>query len=198
MPNREPEGPSEIALVGELNECEGAISEKLLEVPPGGECLLYIDSPGGSPYCAMSLMTLIRLRGLRATGIVTGECSSAALWPFAACQRRLVTPCSVMLFHPMRWQSEENVGLAEAAEWARHFGSLEKDMDALLADLFGTSREMMDKWINPGKYVSGPELAATGMAELVTFERLGELRELIMPSLNGAAGPRPAKVKARA
>jgi hypothetical protein len=98
----------------------------------------------------------------------------------------------------MRWQSEENVGLAEAAEWARHFGTLEKDMDALLADLFGTSRELMDKWINPGKYVSGPELAATGMAELVTFERLGELRALITPSRNGAAGPRPAKVKARA
>ena len=71
-----------------------------------------------------------RLRGLRATGIVTGECSSAALWPFAACTRRLVTPCSVLLFHPMRWQSEENVGLAEAAEWARHFGQLEKEMDA--------------------------------------------------------------------
>ena len=62
----------------------------------------------------------------------------------------------------MRWQSEENVGLAEAAEWARHFGQLEKDMDALLADLFGTSRELMDKWINPGRYVGGPELAAGG------------------------------------
>jgi ATP-dependent Clp protease protease subunit len=189
----------EIALVGDLTEHESELTERLLDVEPGGECLIYFDSPGGSPYCAMSLMTLIRLRGLRATGIVTGECSSAALWPFAACQRRLVTPCSVMLFHPMRWQSEENVGLAEAAEWARHFGALEKDMDALLADLFGTSREMMDKWINPGKYVSGPELAAAGMAELVTFDRLSEVGDLITLSVNGQqAAPRPAKVKARA
>ncbi len=69
----------------------------------------------------MSLMTLMLVRGVRATGIVTGECSSAALWPFAACVRRLVTPYSVLLFHPMKWQSEEHVGLAEAAEWARHF-----------------------------------------------------------------------------
>jgi hypothetical protein len=95
----------------------------------------------------------------------------------------------------MRWQSEENVGLAEAAEWARHFGQLEKDMDALLADLFGASREMMDKWINPGRYVSGPELASAGMAELVPFNDLGNLGELITPSSNGRA--RTGKVKQR-
>jgi hypothetical protein len=71
-------------------------------------------------------------------------------------------------------------------------------MDALLADLFGTPRELMDKWINPGKYVSGPELAAAGMAELVTFDRLGEVGDLITLSVNGKAGPRPAKVKQRA
>ena len=117
-------------------------------------------------------MTLIKLRNLKATGIVTGECSSATLWPFAACQRRIVTPFSVMLFHPMRWQSEENVGLAEAAEWARHFGQLEQDMDALLAHLFGVTAEMMHEWINPGRYVSGRELAAAGMAELMELDQL--------------------------
>jgi ATP-dependent protease ClpP protease subunit len=117
-------------------------------------------------------MTLIKLRNIRATGIVTGECSSATLWPFAACQRRIVTPFSVMLFHPMRWQSEENVGLAEAAEWARHFGQLERDMDALLADLFGVPASSMHSWINPGRYVSGRELAAAGLAELVEFDQL--------------------------
>jgi ATP-dependent protease ClpP protease subunit len=185
----------EIAIVGDLTEHESDLTDRLLDVEPGGECQIYFDSPGGSPYCAMSLMTLIRLRGLRATGIVTGECSSAALWPFAACQRRLVTPCSVLLFHPMRWQSEENVGLAEAAEWARHFGQLEKDMDALLADLFGASREMMDKWINPGRYVGGAELADAGLAELISFEVLTGL-DLLKPSANGKAH-RSAKVKQR-
>ncbi len=158
----------EIAITGDLTEREAELTDRLLEIEPGGQCTLYFDSPGGSPYCAMSLMTLIRLRGLRATGIVTGECSSAALWPFAACERRLVTAYSILLFHPMKWQSEESVGLAEAAEWARHFGQLEKDMDDILADLFGMSHEKMNKWINPGKYVSGSELAAAGLAELLT------------------------------
>jgi ATP-dependent protease ClpP protease subunit len=171
-----PEGPIEIALVGDLTENEAELTERLLAVEPGGECVLYFDSPGGSPYCAVSLMTLIRLRGLVATGIVTGECSSATLWPFAACQRRFVTPYSVLLFHPMRWQSEENVGLAEAAEWARHFGQLERDMDSLLADLFGVSVEEMNKWISPGRYVTGRELADAGLAELLDLRDVPTLQ----------------------
>jgi ATP-dependent protease ClpP protease subunit len=163
------EGPLEIALVGDLTDNESELTERLLSVPPRGDCILFIDSPGGSPYCAISLTTLIRLRGLRATGIVTGECSSATLWPFAACQRRIVTPYSVLLFHPMKWQSEEHVGLKEAAEWARHFGSLEKDMDRLLADLFGVDPSFLDDWINPGRYVSGREFADAGLAEMVSL-----------------------------
>jgi ATP-dependent protease ClpP protease subunit len=152
-------------------------------------------------------MTLIKLRDIKATGIVTGECSSATLWPFAACRRRFVTPFSVMLFHPMRWQSEENVGLAEAAEWARHFGQLEQDMDALLAHLFGVSPEMMHAWINPGRYVSGRDLAAAGMAELVELDQLHRmsfdrlLLENKAGNSNGAGASaqvrRPAKAPAR-
>jgi ATP-dependent protease ClpP protease subunit len=133
---------------------------------------LYFDSPGGSPYCALSLVSLIDLRGLKATGIVTGECSSAALWPFAACHRRLVTSFSVLLFHPMKWQSEEHVGLSEAAEWARHFAQLETDMDKMLAQLFGAEEELIRQWSHPGKYVTGPELAALGLAELVELAPL--------------------------
>ena len=173
------DGPIDIALVGDLTDNEAELTDKLLSVPPGGHCTLLIDSPGGSPYCAMSLMSLMLLRGIQATGIVTGECSSAALWPFAACRRRLVTPYSVLLFHPMKWQSEEHVRLAEAAEWARHFGRLETDMDRLLAQMFGVpSRNgQMDQ---SGPLRSGPELVASGLAEMV------ELKSLAMAATNGA------------
>ncbi len=170
--DEEPELPIEIPFVGDLTDNEGELTERLLGVPPGGECTLFIDSPGGSPYCAVSLTTLMVLRGINATGIVAGECSSAALWPFAACRRRIVTPYSVMLFHPMKWQSEEHVGLAEAAEWARHFGELELDMDKLLAHLFNIPAENLESWIRPGRYVKGVELAEAGLAELVDINRI--------------------------
>lgn len=161
------EPPLEIAVVGDLTDHEAEITDKLLEVPPGGECILYFDSPGGSPYVALALMNLIRLRGLRATGVVTGECSSAAIWPWAVCHRRLVMPLSVLLFHPMKWQSEEHVGLAEAAEWARHFAYLERQMDELLANVFGASIDKVIAWMQPGRYVIGQEIVDAGLAEML-------------------------------
>jgi ATP-dependent protease ClpP protease subunit len=165
--NDSQEGPHEIAFVGDLTDHAADLADKLLNVPPNAECTLYFDSPGGSPYTAVSLMSLILLRQLKATGIVSGECSSAALWPFAACQRRLVTQFSVLLFHPMKWQSDEHVQLAEANEWARHFGHLEQQMDTLLARLLAVSPAKLQEWIAPGRYVSGPEIAEAGLAELV-------------------------------
>lgn len=187
--HEEDEGPIEIALVGDLTDHEGEISDRLLSVPPGGECSLFIDSPGGSPYCAIAITTLIKLRGLRATGIVIGECSSATLWPLAACTRRIVTPYSVLLFHPMKWQSEEHVGLAEAAEWARHFGDLENDMDRLLAEMLGVEHAVLDKWINPGRYISGRQFAEAGFAELVSLMNPSLERKSIAANGNGKAIP---------
>lgn len=172
MPQRDDSSLSEIAIVGDLTDNAADVCDKLLGVEPGGECVLYFDSLGGSPYTAMALTSLIVLRGLRATGIVAGECSSGALWPLAACQRRLVTRFSVMLFHPMKWQSEENVGLGEAAEWARHFAQLEADMDQLLIDLFGAPADLIHRWCRPGRYVTGAELAEAGLAELVPLSSL--------------------------
>lgn len=168
------EGPLEIAIVGDMTENATDLTDKLLTVPLGGECTIYFDSPGGSPYCALSLMSLIVMREIQATGIVTGECSSAALWPLAACVRRVVTPYSVLLFHPMRWQSEESVQLSEAAEWARHFAHLEGQMDQLLADMFGVEFAGIESWVRPGTYVSGPEFAAAGLAELVDVVQMAK------------------------
>ncbi len=170
--DRQSDGLIEIPLVGDLTDNVADLCDKLLSVEPGGECILYFDSPGGSPYCAIALMSLILLRGLKATGVVAGECSSAALWPLAACTRRLVTPLSVLLFHPMKWQSEENVGLGEAAEWARHFAQLETDMDRLLAELFHCPQETIDPWVRANRFVTGTELAAAGLAEMVELKPL--------------------------
>ncbi len=182
-PDDQPEdrGPIEVALVGDLTDGEGELTDRILSVEPGGECTIYFDSPGGSPYCAMSMVSLLRLRGIQATGIVTGECSSAALWPFAACRTRLVTPFSVFLFHPMKWQSEEHIGITEAAEWSRHFAHLEREMDVLLGDLFGSGHEKIEAWIRTHRYVTGKELADAGLAEMISLEPLQHL----MPPAEG-------------
>ena len=158
--------PWEISVCGDLTERQADLLEEFTDVPRGSKGVVYFDSCGGSVYIGQAIGTLIRLRNLRVTAVVLGECSSAALLPFAACEQRLVTPHSTLLFHPMRWQSEEDVRLEEATEWARHFKDLESRLDLLLATLMNVPYEMLHGWIRPGRFVTGPELADAGIASL--------------------------------
>ena len=162
-----PTEPWEIAIFGDLTEKQADLIGRLVEVPRNSRGTIFFDSCGGSAYVGLSLASLILLRGLKADGVVAGECSSAAILPFAACQRRFVTPHCTLLFHPVRWQSEENVRMEEASEWARHFKLMEQDLDALLAKLFNCPVEMLTSWTRPGRFVTGRELAETGLARLV-------------------------------
>ncbi len=141
--------------------------DTLVELPRGSAGTLWFDSPGGSVYTGLAMATVLRLRGLRATAVVAGECSSAAILPFAACERRLVTKHATLLFHPVRWHSEEDVKREEAVEWARHFEYMERDVDDLLSKLLPMDRESLEKWTRPGKFVTGGELVAAGLAEEV-------------------------------
>ena len=158
--------PWEISVCGDLTERQADMLERFIDVPRGSKGVVYFDSCGGSVYTGLSIGTLIRLRNLRVTAVVLGECSSAALLPFAACQQRLVTPHSTLLFHPMRWQSDEDVRLEEATEWARHFKDLESRLDSLLATLMHVPQETRQGWTRPGRFITGTELAAAGIASL--------------------------------
>ncbi len=157
----------EIAINGDLTDKQNELIAALVEVPRRSRGTVWFDSGGGSVYVGLALCTIIRLRGLRVTGVVAGECSSAAILPFAACERRFVTPHSTLLFHPMRWQSAEDVRLEEATEWARHFKNLEGDLDQLLSKLFDFPEEKITAWSNPGRFISGQELVDAGLAKLV-------------------------------
>ena len=156
----------EVGIVGDLTDKQTELLQQLLEVPRNSRGTIFFDSGGGSIYSGLALATLIKLRGLRAVGVVVGECSSAAILPFAACDRRFVTPHSTLLFHPIRWQSEEEVRLEEAAEWTRHFKLLEADMDGLLVRMLGVDPVKLQTWTRPGRFVSGPEFVAEGLAEM--------------------------------
>lgn len=168
---RSPEQPEprdwEVVICGDLTDKQVELTERLVEVPRRSRGTIYFDSCGGNVFVGLTLASLIRLRGLDATAVVAGECSSAALLPFAACRRRFVTPHSTLLFHPMRWHTEENVKLEEAAEWARQFQLLEGDMDRLLATMFGLPIERIQAWSRPGRFLSGSELAAAGVARVI-------------------------------
>jgi len=112
-------------------------------------------------------LTLMRHRQPEPTAIVLGECSSATLLLFAACRHRFVTPYSTLLFHRMRWQSEKRVAAGEAYLWAKHFEELEKDIDGLQVRLFGAAEEQVRAWTLGGHYVTGPQIVAAGLAQML-------------------------------
>lgn len=159
---------TEIAIIGELHEeNEAEIINSLLDLEPESRVTIYLDSSGGSVYSALAIASMIRLRKLDATALVLSECSSSALVVFAACQKRLVTPRSVFLFHRVRWRSEKDVRSEEASNWAEHFQWLEKEVDRYQAELMGLELKEMDRWTLEGRFVLGPELVKLGVAELV-------------------------------
>lgn len=157
----------ELGIYGDLTDKQPELVGRLLEVPRNSRGTIFFDSCGGSAYVGLGLASIIRMRGIEADGVVAGECSSAALMPFAACKRRFVTSHSTLLFHPIRWQSDEDVRFEEAVEWARHFKVLEEDMDRLLCRMFDCSQELITEWTRPGRFVTGPEMVEAGMAKLV-------------------------------
>jgi ATP-dependent protease ClpP protease subunit len=159
--------PTEIPVIGDVDDWESDVIKTLLEIPEHGECLFYIDSAGGSVFGALAVLTLMRHRQIQGTAVVLGECSSAALLLFAACKRRQVTPYSTLLFHRMRWQSEKRVGSSEAYLWAKHFEDMEKDIDNLQVRLFGKAEEQIRAWTEGGHYVTGPQMVAAGLAEML-------------------------------
>ena len=160
-------GDWEIAIYGDLTDKQSELIGRMVEVPRNSRGTIFFDSCGGSAYVGLGLASLIRLRGLDATAVVASECSSAAILPFAACRERYVTPQSTLLFHPVRWQSEEDVRMEEAAEWARHFQVMEKDLDALLSRMLDFPAEKLEAWTRPGRFVSGPEMVEAGLAKMV-------------------------------
>lgn len=160
----------ELTLVGDVDQWEEDVVKALVEQADRAEVVLYMDSSGGSVYGALAVVTLLRLKRLRATVVVLGECSSAALLIFGAAHRRLVTPYSTLLFHRMRWQSEKNVSAQEAQQWAQHFDALERHLMQLQRRLFGEGEAQVQKWTTEGRYVTGAEVAAAGLAELVELD----------------------------
>jgi ATP-dependent Clp protease protease subunit len=158
---------AEIALIGDVDDWESDAIKQMLELPPGSDVVFYIDSAGGSVYGAVAVYTLMRQRRLRGTAVVLGECSSAALLLFAACEDRQVTRYSTLMFHRMRWQSEKRIIAEEAHLWARHFDELEKELDELQARLFGVAYEQVRTWTNGSCYVTGTEIAEAGLAKLL-------------------------------
>ena len=157
----------EIGIIGPVDDCEKEVMTALLELPPGSECIFYINSSGGSAFASMGIATTVLYREITATGIVVGECSSSAMLILAACRRRLSAPYATFFFHPMKWESGEGVDAREAASWGRYFERLEDEFDQLQKRLFGNGSDELSVFIKECRFMTGREMAEKGLVELL-------------------------------
>jgi len=156
----------EISICGEMID-RADFAERLLAIPARGNCTIYFDSPGGDAFTGLALANLIRLRGLNATGIVIGQCSSAALWPFAACQQRFMTGDSVCYFHDIQSVCDRPMTRRDAENFASQVGRLESQMNLKLVRLFGSGSAKLSEWIAASRYVTAQEMSAAGLVQLL-------------------------------
>lgn len=117
-----PDDPTETVLAGEVGRRQftAAYVGRCLAAAGGRPVTLTIDSPGGSASEAHAIREQIeqyQARGPRATvtGVVNGECSSAASLVLQACARRRVGPNARLTVHDPRMPLR-NGGCASAAD----------------------------------------------------------------------------------
>lgn len=152
-------------LVGNVEDCEQDICNIILSLNEDSHLRLYINSVGGEVYSALSIAELMRLRDVRATAYVLGECHSAALIPFAACQTRFVSPSSSFLFHDMTVGADA-VSAKHIQRWSTHMHWINRQFLDTLSDMFCIPREQIDKWAGHERYLKSKDLVGAGIAAL--------------------------------
>ena len=68
-------------------------------------------------------------------------------------------------------ESDKRVDSIEARHWAAHFQELEGDLLDLEVKLLGNvSKQHVRTWINEGRFLTGKQVAAAGLAELIELK----------------------------
>jgi len=165
----------EIVVAGDLTDKHNELLERLVEVPRAaagrsgsiraGERLCRHFSRGTHPSA-----------GLANPGVVLGNVPQRPCSPSPRVPNGSSRPSHTFSFIGPLVERRERAD-REAAEWTRHFGVLEDEMDRLLARLLDFPLET----ILPGRAragSSGTELVAAGLAKMVDLFS-GDLRSQI-------------------
>lgn len=181
--------PKTITLLDEVEKCEKEIVESLLGVPDKKSVRFLINSGGGSVYASLAIATVLKMKQLQSEAVVLADCSSSALMIFATCQTRRIAPHASMLFHPMRWSSDDQARLPGAKSWAAEFTRVAGVYEDWLVTHLGLPRRLLKTWIREERYVLAHELVELGVASFLEYPA-GNIIEI-------ATGSRRAKTPAR-
>jgi ATP-dependent Clp protease, protease subunit len=191
-----PAEPKTFTILDEVEKCEKDLVEGLLALPSRRPCRIIINSGGGSVYASLAIATVMKMRQIQAEGIVLADCSSSALVVLSTCATRKIAPHASLLFHPMRWSSEDQARLSGAKSWAAEFDRIQRVYEDWLVTHLQLPRRTIRMWIREERYVLASELINLGVAEPLSLE--GEnVIEIAAPRRRRKAAPAKSESRIR-
>jgi ATP-dependent Clp protease protease subunit len=149
--------PIVVRLYGEVNNGSIAPVTDVIKAAQLGQApvLLLLDSPGGSVFAGLKLVSQIRTSKVPVVTLVTGMAASMAAIIHQAGHLRLMTKNSMLMFHPVAGGTQgilhEMVSLIEAIK------GVERDMDELVSRQTGIPLSILKPLIIENLYLNDRE-----------------------------------------
>jgi ATP-dependent protease ClpP protease subunit len=188
--------PKTVTLLDEIEKCEKEVVDSLTALPDKKTVRFLINSGGGSVYASLAIATVMKLKQLHGEAIVLADCSSSALLIFATCQTRKIAPHASLLFHRLRWSSEDQARLSGAKSWAAEFTRVAGVYEDWLVSHLGLPRRTIKTWIREERYVLADELIELGVAEPLEFP-IDNVIEIATPARRKAPARRKTSERIR-
>jgi ATP-dependent protease ClpP protease subunit len=132
--------------------------------------VLFIDSLGGCPRAALTIHDMIRSSRSNVVGLVTGQCLSAAVLVFQACDWRGMLPNASMMLH----QGTVGGDVTPASEFKSAVRQEIKEFnkfDELVVKRSELDERTYKKLNYTGRYLSADEAVKLKLADEVVHKR---------------------------
>lgn len=137
---------------------------EFLKEHSGENVTIRFNSPGGNVMTGLALYNLVKSHKGKVTGIIDGECSSAATLIFCGCKERITSSNGLMLIHGVSTFAE---GKKENFEkYIEQIEMIENQIVNIYKQTIGEDKEkQILKLMQEERYINSDEMVELGFAE---------------------------------
>lgn len=155
----------EICLYEEINQWSVRSIVERLQMAPGADVTLRINSPGGDVQEGFALSSALRTHQGRKVAVVEGVCASAATFPLCACDEVRMHPESMLMLHAP-WG-----GASGNADDLENYASVLRQMESLMVSMYarrtGKDEATVREWMSRDTWWTPSEALAAGLCDSV-------------------------------
>ena len=157
----------ELCLYDEINTWSVRGIVERLQMNPGAEVTLRINSPGGDVQEGFALSSALRTHQGRKVAVVEGVCASAATFPLCACDEVRMHPESFLMVHAP-WG-----GATGNAEEIEEYAAVLRQMESLMVSMYqrktGADETTVRSWMEKDTWLTPQQALEAGFCdEIIT------------------------------